>query len=71
MFQEPPKQAARFLKEPAEEFEKQVRRLRAKREKKGGRKPKFVEVGGCKVHPSADGTKIFIDGLSAKRKPKL
>jgi len=58
--------------EPAEEFEKQVRTLRAKREKKkGGRKPKFVEVAGCKVRPSGDGTKILIDGLTAKRQQEI
>lgn len=57
-----------IAKEPAEEFEKQVRTLQAKREKKkGGRKPKFLEVGGCKVRPSGDGTKILIEGLSTKR----
>ncbi|MBI5250748.1 MAG: hypothetical protein HY912_14755 [Desulfomonile tiedjei] len=58
--------------EPAEEFEKQVRTLQAKREKKkGGRKPKFVEVGGCKVRPSGDGTKILIEGLTAKRQKEI
>jgi hypothetical protein len=58
--------------EPAEEFEKQVRTLRAKREKKkGGRKPKFVEVAGCKVRPSGDGTKILIEGLTAKRQKEV
>lgn len=58
--------------EPAEEFEKQVRTLRAKREKKkGGRKPKFVEVAGCKVRPSGDGTRILIEGLSAKKQQEI
>ncbi|HMK36142.1 MAG TPA: hypothetical protein VK463_13800 [Desulfomonilaceae bacterium] len=58
--------------ESAEEFEKQVRTLRARREKKkGGRKPKFVEVGGCKVRLSGDGTKILIDGLNAKRQKEI
>jgi hypothetical protein len=58
--------------EPAEEFEKKVQTLRAKRKKKkGGRTPMFVEVAGCKVRPSGDGTKILIEGLSAKRQKEI
>lgn len=58
--------------EPAEEFEKQVQTLRAKRKKKrGGRKPIYIEVGGCKVRPSGDGTRITIDGLNAERQKEI
>jgi hypothetical protein len=39
--------------------------LRVKREKKrGGRRASYVEVGGCKVRPSGDGSKILIEGLT-------
>ena len=58
--------------EPAEEFEKQVRTLRSSRKKKaGGRKPMYVEVGGCKVHPSGDGSRILIEGLTKKRQKEI
>jgi hypothetical protein len=62
-----------IVKEPAEAFEKRVRKLRTKR-KKGegrGRKPKYTEVDGCKVRLSDDGTRISIEGLSKKRQAAL
>lgn len=59
--------------EPAEEFEKKVQTLRAKKTKKkgGGRKPMFVEIDGYKVRPSGNGPKILIDGLNEKRQKEI
>ena len=62
-----------IAKEPAAEFEKKVRKLRAKKTKKDGRgrKPSYIEVGGCKVRLSGDGTRIVIEGLSQKKQTEL
>jgi hypothetical protein len=58
--------------EPAEELAERIRILKAtKKKKRGGRKPIYVEVGGCKVRPSGDGTKITIDGLTEKRQKEI
>lgn len=61
-----------IVKEPAEALEKRIRNLRAKSKKKpGGRKPMYVEVGGCKVHPSGDGSRILIEGLTKKKQKEI
>lgn len=61
-----------ICKEPAQEFEKTVRKLRAKKKQDGrGRKPTYVEIQGCKLRRSEDGTRISIEGLSKKRQAAL
>lgn len=60
-----------IAKEPAEEFEKTVRTLRVKKKKEGGRKALYEEVGGCRVRPSGDGSKILIEGLTKERQEQL
>ncbi|MGO9569694.1 MAG: hypothetical protein ACLP5H_19355 [Desulfomonilaceae bacterium] len=62
-----------IAKEPAEEFEKKVRKILSKKKKKDGRgrKPKYTEIDGCKVRLSDDGTRIAIEGLSKKRQSAL
>ncbi|MFH1114179.1 MAG: hypothetical protein V1792_09685 [Pseudomonadota bacterium] len=63
-----------IAKEPAAEFEKKVRKLRATKKKKKegrGRKPQYTEVGGCKVRLSEDGTRITVEGLSKERQEEL
>ncbi len=58
--------------EPAAELEKKVQTLRSKGKRRaGGRKPTYVEVGGCKVRPSGDGTKIIIEGLTSERQKEI
>jgi hypothetical protein len=62
-----------IVKETAEDFEKRVRKLRAKKTKKDGRgrKPQYTEVGGCKIRLSENGTRIVVEGLSKKRQAAL
>ncbi len=67
------KHAEAIAKVSAEEFEKTVRKLRAKNKKTDGRgrKPSYTEVGGCKVRQSTDGTRIVIEGLSKDKQKAL
>jgi hypothetical protein len=61
-----------IMAEPAEELEQKVRNLRANQiKKKRGRTPSYLEVGGCKIHPSKDGSKITIVGLPEKRQKEI
>lgn len=63
-----------IAREPAEEFEKQVKNRLKERKKTGdgrGRKPSYTKFGECKLRLSDDGTKISVEGLSKEQQSAL
>jgi hypothetical protein len=57
---------------PVTEVEKWVKDIKQKAKKgKGGRKPKFEEIGRFKLRTSTDGTKVIVENLDDDTRKKL
>lgn len=59
----------------AAELDQQIKALRkvpsASDEKRRGRKPTRIDVAGCKLWPSLDGTKLRIEGLTEVQRAEI